>query len=70
MAGENKLLFIGKSMNTYEYDPFNGEETIYWRKVEIKTESDIEKAVIVTVGWLEKETPMEVKAEEHLFNWY
>lgn len=47
-----------------------GTDTIFKRTVDIETEvTGVEKRIIVTVSWTEKNTLKSFSAEEHLFDW-
>ncbi|TSC91785.1 MAG: hypothetical protein CEN90_249 [Parcubacteria group bacterium Licking1014_17] len=71
-ASEESALYLNRSLNAYVHNSGNSDKTIYNREVSITTgTSGSEKIVIVTVWWLEKsDNRMEIRAEEHLYDWY
>lgn len=62
------FLNINSSNGLYAYNV--GTPTIFKRLITITTpRADIEKKIVVTVSWQERNRSLSVSAESHLFNW-
>lgn len=51
----------------FSYD--EGVDTIFKRKIELSTVSAVEKKVVVTITWNQRNLARSLSAESHLFNW-
>jgi prepilin-type N-terminal cleavage/methylation domain-containing protein len=61
--------YLGFDSGTHMYSYSSGAPTIFKRSVVISTESSIEKKILVTVTWSERNLPKSVIAEDHLFDY-
>lgn len=67
--GPNADVALKKDSNGF-YNYTGGIDTPFKRRIVISTpNAGIEKKIVVTVSWTERENPKTIVVEEHLFNW-
>lgn len=69
LSGLSVYLNKDNASGLYSYDP-GGVPTLFQRQIQLTTVNpNVEKKIVVTVSWFERNASRSLSAEEHLYNW-